>query len=165
MDPSGIMQLSSGDHILDVMNARSHYDFMMHGGAADPAEAARRIRRRLSLSLDCGFPAYVTTHEYLFQAWQDAASHEALWSEVDRALAETGWGMVRKASLADIGAAAKSAAATTILSVAPVEPGVVEVALRGDGADTLTVIGGGSARSVAVPSGSGERTIRVPIHP
>jgi hypothetical protein len=164
MDASGIMQLSSGDHILDVMNARSHYDFMMHGGATDPAEAARRIERRLTLSLDCGFPAYATTHEYLFQPWQGAASHEALWSEVDRALADTGWGAVRKTLLAEVGTAAKSAAATTILSVASPEPGMVEVALRGGGADTLTVIGGGSARSVAVPPGSGERTIRVPIH-
>lgn len=91
-DPSGVVQLSCGDHILDVMSERSHYDFMMHGGADNPAMAARRIGRRLSLSLDCGFPAYVTTHEYFFRTWPGPAPHRALWATVDEALTGTGWG-------------------------------------------------------------------------
>jgi hypothetical protein len=113
--------------------------------------------------LDCGFPAYVTTHEYLFQSWTGLGRHQTLWSEVDRGLADTGWGPVQKASLGEIGATAKAARATTIFSVAPAGSGMLEVAVRGGGADTLTIMGGGSIRSVPMAAGAAERTINVPI--
>jgi hypothetical protein len=152
LDPSGIVQLSSGDNILDVMRPRSYYDFMMHGGTH--TEARRRIARRLSLSLDCGFPAYVTTHEYLFSHWTET-EHRLLWEGVEADLAGSAWGPLRKVPLGNLGATAKAAGRNAIFSAAAAEHGAITVTMRGsiDNADNLTVMGRGRARSIPMPPG------------
>jgi hypothetical protein len=162
-DVSGIYQLSSGDYILDVMQPRSNYDFMMHGGEEGPDKARARIKRRLTLSLDCGFPAYITTHEYFFRTWPDAASHEGLWAGVDEDLSRAGWGQVRKAPLKDIAISAKTARRSQIVAVSTGQNALkVRVRGMGEGADSLTVVGRGRAVYVSA-AGSAERTVEVPL--
>ena len=162
-DASGIYQLSSGDYILDVMQPRSNYDFMMHGGEEGPDKARARIKRRLTLSLDCGFPAYITTHEYFFGAWPDAASHDGLWASVDDDLSGTGWGNVRKVPLKDIARSAKTARCSKIVAVST-EANALKVTISGAGGDHLTILGCGRAITVPAATGLGRQTLEIPLH-
>lgn len=80
---SGLVQIAVGDNMATLMNSDSHYDFLMHIQAGDVPGAARRAMRRLQLSLDCGFPAFITSHEFLLCDMLRPNEHQQLWQALD----------------------------------------------------------------------------------
>ena len=61
-----IIQVYSGDSVMDCNQKRSYYDFLMHMKNSNKVDAAlKRIITRLDLSLRTGFASFFTTHEYL----------------------------------------------------------------------------------------------------
>lgn len=139
--PFGILQIAAGDSMGELMNPFSHYDFMMHIDRCDTAGAAGRAVHRLRLSLACGFPAYLTTHEPMLCGVQDRAGHADLWQRIESGL--RGLGAPPKVGLETLGAQCRDHRATSIWSVSCRADGHFEVEMRGQGDGALRVLGPG----------------------
>lgn len=155
---SGIVQIAAGDAMGELTDPLSHYDFLMHVDRGDPAGPARRALHRLRLSLACGFPAYLTSHEFMLCGTLDRAGHVDLWRRIETGLEVLG--APPKIGLGPLGAECLSHRATTIWSVSARDDGRFEVELRGRGEGKLRILGPGE-RTVAFKSFDG--AVRVAV--
>jgi len=130
---NSILQLYSGDLALDCDQSSSLYDFLMHcdlWDKIDYSQPVSRILQRLSLSLKCGFPAFITTHEYLLCGLNKEVN-EKIWDSVDSGLKEMGLGKIKKVSLSEIGSACADHTDTVIDFVENIETNKWNVRLSG----------------------------------
>ena len=103
----GIFQIFSGDSAQDCNRSDSLYDFLMHTDSNNLIEdVSQRIFKRLSLSLDTGFAAFVTTHEYLLNKLTPAQQTHIL--EKVEALLSNYSLQPQKAALSEIGRACEN---------------------------------------------------------
>jgi hypothetical protein len=156
LDASGIFQLCAGDNMATLMNKGSIYDFLMQIKTGDVERAAERAIRRLSLSLACGFPAYLIVHEFMLCQALDRKGHETLWPIIDRALPKAA-----KVSMNMLGARFRARRLSRIQSVASVENGLsIGFTGENDGHDSVRlVLPGGRERDLDVPAYGGSFTM------
>jgi hypothetical protein len=144
----GIFQLAAGDNMATLMNPSSHYDFLMHARPGDTDAAARRALERARLSLSCGFPAFLTSHEFMLRKNLSGPEHVDLWTKIESGLNDLG--APPKVGLETLGERCRDHRTTVVWSVARQASGALEIELRGTGeGGALTVLGAGE-RSVAV---------------
>jgi hypothetical protein len=161
LHPSGLVQISAGDSMGSLWNPQSQYDFMMHVAPGDVESCAERVVRRLRLSLQCGFPAYVTSHESLLVAQLDRDGCERLWDAVDMGLGETA---TAKVGLDHLGERCLDHRNAIIWSVGMDGKGEIQVELRGDsgGHAPLRVLGAGEDK--LYDAAACQRTVTIPAH-
>ena len=127
---SGVFQLSSGDNILDTLSSRSYYDFLMHSDNYNLDVIRKRILRRLKTSLDCGFAAYITTHEYLLNDMGYEKNKE-LWNLIDSDLKQKLDYEIRKDSLGNIGREFETIRKSVVNSIR-LDGGLLKIEMTGD---------------------------------
>lgn len=149
LHPFGILQIAAGDCMGELMNPFSHYDFLMHIDRSDTAGAAGRALHRLHLSLACGFPAYLTSHEFMLCGIQDQAGHTNLWQRIESGLGELG--APPKVGLETLGAQCHDHRATVVWSASARADGYFEVEMRGQGDGVLRVLGPGERLVIFKP--------------
>lgn len=152
LDGGGMTQIHSGDPTLNCNLPSSTYDFLMHNDAGDaPVQAGRKIAERLTLSLETGFAAFATTHEYLLDPLSRAET-AAMLDEADRGLQRSVVPFGRVA-MSEIGRACENHTNIVLSSVA-VSAGGARVTLAGHsaGAATLAVFGQGRVAVHEVPA-------------
>lgn len=155
----GILQLAAGDNMATLMNPSSRYDFLMHVKPGDTDSAARRALERARLSLACGFPAFLTSHEFMLQKNLSGPEHAEIWTKIESGLDDLG--APPKVGLEALGERCRDHRATVVWSVARQASGALDVELRGTGeGGTLTVLGAGE-RSVAVAPFQGRAQVRL----
>ena len=151
IDPSGVYQLSSGDCVLDKLNRRSRYDFLEHVGNYDLHKIRKRILDRLQLSVECGFAAYITTHEYLINE-MGLEQNKILWEVIESELYETLGHDLNKESLCNIARNFEVMNYSSLNSVTVKEDSlVVEMIGTTNSADNLTVFSNNNLVNISVP--------------
>ena len=152
LDGGGMVQIHSGDPTLCCNRPSSTYDFLMHNDAGEvPVQAGRKIAERVALSLETGFAAFATTHEYLLDPLGQADIGSML-DEADRRLRGTAVPFTR-VSMSELGRACENHTNTVVTSVAP-SPGGARVTMAGHsaGSAALTVLGEGRLTVHQVPA-------------
>jgi hypothetical protein len=137
--PNGIIQIAAGDDMGKLMDPSSHYDFLMHTIPGDVTGAAARALQRLRLSLACGFPAYLTSHEFRLSSARNWAGYSVLWQQIEEGL--TMLGSPPKVSLGTLGNQCLEHRSTKIWSATVLGDGRIMVELRGHGGSTLRLLG------------------------
>jgi hypothetical protein len=152
LNDCGVFQLSSGDNILDTLSPRSYYDFLMHSDDYNVDTIRKRIMHRLQMSLDCGFAAYITTHEYLINN-MGKVGNKTLWSLVESDLEKELEYKVHKRSLFSIGEEFETRRKSIINSI-KLEDGLLKVEMVGstNTDDNLTVFRNNKLENVKVPT-------------
>ena len=150
LNDCGVFQLSSGDNILDTLSSRSYYDFLMHSKNYNIDRIRKRIIYRLQMSLDCGFAAYITTHEYLINNI-GKVDNKMLWSLVESDLEKELEYKVHKKSLFSIGREFETRRKSIINSI-KLEDGLLKVEMIGstNSDDNLTVFRNNKLENVVV---------------
>lgn len=160
-----VLQIYSGDPAVDCNQPGSLYDFLMHVDLDGPvAPFADRILRRVGLCLECGFPAFVTTHEYLL-CRLSAKRHPELWDAVDAGLSAWPRAAVKKVTLSELGRICGDHTGTVIRSVSVRESGGFSVELSGSssGCGFVTLWGRGKRRHFAIPPFSSPMTMEIAL--
>jgi hypothetical protein len=160
---SGVFQLSSGDNILDTLSSRSYYDFLMHSDNYNLDVIRKRILHRLKISLDCGFAAYITTHEYLLNDMGYEKNKE-LWNLIDFDLKQKLGYEIRKVSLGSIGREFETIRKSVINSVR-LDEGLLKIEMKG-GAEVkgkLTVFQNNNIIYVPIPAYKNKCKVEVKI--
>lgn len=148
----GMYQIHSGDPTVCCNLPDSTYDFLMHNHDTDVVvRAGRKIAERLALSLETGFAAFATTHEYLLDALtRDQVG--AVLDEADRRIADTPC-RPTKVPLSEIGRACENHTNVMVQSVQGTESGwTAAVTGRCEGDTTLCIFGRGEAALHSVPA-------------
>ena len=148
-------QIHSGDPTLNCNLPASTYDFLMHNDGRDVRlQAGRKIADRIALSLETGFAAWATTHEYLLDRLSQADTAVML-DESDRRLVGATVPFV-KAPMSAIGRACENHSTAVIDSVETTATGA-RVSLRGgaSGGDALAILGTGKLALREVPAFNG----------
>jgi hypothetical protein len=160
-EETGILRIYSGDSALDCNQPGSLYDFMMHAKPGDAERApARRLFKRLQMTLSCGFASFATAHEYLLNALSPR-EREDLWDEAAAAFSQAGMPQLRHATLSEIGASCREHANVVIRSVGKRPSGGLCVTLSGSsgGRGELSVFVRGERRFCPIPAFAGETTL------
>jgi len=162
-DGDGVFQLSSGDNILDTLNPKSNYDFLMHSNDFNLNIIRERILYRLKMSLDCGFAAYITTHEYLINNMGFDRIKD-LWRLVDLDLQKQLDYRVSKSSLGSIGREFETMRNSMINSVR-FNKGVLKVEMKGNVEfnDHLSIFKDNKIFTVSIPSYTDRYNIEVDL--
>jgi len=149
---SGVFQLSSGDNILDTLSSKSYYDFLMHSNDFNLDTIRKRVLRRLKMSLDCGFAAYITTHEYLIND-MGLDKNKELWRLIDLDLQKKLDYKVIKSSLGGIGIEFEVMRNSMINSVR-FNKGVLNIEMKGSvkSNDSLSIFKDNKIFNILVPS-------------
>lgn len=163
LDGGGMVQIHSGDPTLCCNLPSSTYDFLMHNTPGEvPLQAGRKIAERVALSLETGFAAFATTHEYLLDPL-DQSEIGLMLNEADRGLQSTAVPFTR-VSMSEIGRACENHTNTVVVSVAGAPGGArVTMAGRSDGAAALTVLGQGRLTVHQVPAFTSSHLEEVPV--
>jgi hypothetical protein len=90
----------------------------------------KRILRRLKTSLDCGFAAYITTHEYLLNEMGYEKNKE-LWNLIDSDLKQKLDYEIRKDSLGNIGREFETIRKSVVNSIR-LDGGLLKIEMTGD---------------------------------
>ena len=163
VDSGEVFQLSSGDNILDTLSVNSYYDFLMHSNEFDLNVIRERILHRLKMCLDCGFAAYITTHEYLINN-MGLDKNKDLWRLVDLDLQKKLDYRVTKASLGDIGMEFETMRNSMINSVG-LDKGVLNIEMQGNtrSNDHLSIFKDNKIFNVLIPSYTDKYNIEVDL--
>jgi len=146
---SFLQQIYSGDSCLDCNQKDSLYDFFMNNESSDKTDnhtAAKRIEERLKLSVRCGFPAFVTTHEYYLSERSDT-SLTKLWEAVEGTLDND----MMKASLTHIGECCWDHTHATIESIKEISGDAFEITFSGSAKKNFNLNIWGSQKKSQIP--------------
>ena len=157
----GPMQIFSGNSAQDCNQPSSLYDFMMHAPSTNKVIGiARRLVKRLSLSLRTGFAAFATTHEYLLESLSKDEQSQ-LWAKVDELLLEV-CPKSTKVSMADIGRMCENHTHVQIERVTCTARGwYVHLSGQCRGVYSLSVLGKGKITSVDIQPFQGKHEVEV----
>ncbi len=160
-----IRHIYAGDTAQDCNQLHSYYDFLMgRTGVDDVERAADKIGHRLALSVRSGFPAFVTTHEYLLSPWS-AQGIEPLFDRVEEDIEALSKFRPQKGSLTDVGRVCGDHTDTVIESVKKISPEKLLVELSGacSGNGFVTLLWQGKCHYIKMPRFLGTKAMEIEL--
>jgi hypothetical protein len=158
------LQIYSGDPASTCTDVDSLYDFLMHSDLEKgPDDPVSRIMKRLELSLNCGFAAFLTTHEYLLNDL-DMEIMNAICNNTEDQIRKLDIGPVKKVPMSALGESCSEHRNVIIHSVKTYGPNKwgVELVGRSEGLGVLSIVGKGKT-SQFVPIPSFTEQIEIPV--
>ena len=161
IDNAGMYQIHSGDPTVCCNLPDSTYDFLMHNTAGDVAvRAGRKFAERVALSVETGFAAFATTHEYLLdELTRDQVA--GILEQADKGIASSPC-VPGRVSMSEIGRACENHTNVSLESVDTAAPGF-RVAMTGPstGDTAVCVFGRGELAVHAVPAFQDRTSVEV----
>ena len=160
-----VRSIYAGDTAQDCNQPHSYYDFLMGSTGVDDVDtAAKKITDRLALSVQTGFPAFVTTHEYLLSRWSPQGITR-LFNRVDEGLVQLQACCPEKTSLSAIGRVCGDHTDVMIESINECGPSEFRVNLSGScaGHGILTVIWREQRHYLNIPAFSGKTSLEIKL--